>query len=115
MNGRSASPSRTLLPGYSAQKKRTFMTRLSFAVAAATLFFCGASVAQNNAGAQQADRDIPFKMTQVATFELPWRIAFLPDGRTPITEKVGRVQLVTQQGGKTEVQGIPSVFYQKQN
>ncbi len=28
-------------------------------------------------------------MTQVATFNLPWRIAFLPDGRMLITEKSG--------------------------
>ncbi|HKP66850.1 MAG TPA: PQQ-dependent sugar dehydrogenase [Casimicrobiaceae bacterium] len=91
------------------------MTRMSCAVAAASLFFCGTSSAQSNAGGQQADPNIPFKLTHVASFELPWRIAFLPDGRMLVTEKVGRVQLVTPQGGKTEVQGIPAVFYQKQN
>ena len=42
-------------------------------------------------------------MTQVATFNLPWRIAFLPDGRMLITEKPGAVWLVTQQGAKTPV------------
>ena len=31
--------------------------------------------------------------TQVATFSLPWRIAFLPDGRMLITEKVGESSL----------------------
>ena len=46
---------------------------------------------------------LPFTMTQVATFNLPWRIAFLPDGRMLITEKVGPVWLVTQQGAKTPV------------
>jgi len=91
------------------------MTRLSIAAGLATLMLCGASCAQSNAGAQQVDPNIPFTMTRVATFELPWRIAFLPDGRMLVTEKVGRVQLVTAQGGKTEVHGIPSVFYQKQN
>jgi glucose/arabinose dehydrogenase len=40
-------------------------------------------------------------MTQVTTFNLPWRIAFLPDGRMLITEKVGALWLVTQQGAKT--------------
>ena len=39
-------------------------------------------------------------MTQVATFNLPWRIAFLPDGRMLITEKVGPIWLVTQTGRK---------------
>ena len=53
-------------------------------------------------------------MTQVATFNLPWRIAFLPDGRMLITEKVGPVWLVTQQGAKTPVANVPAVLYQGQ-
>ena len=71
--------------------------------------------AQTNAGEQKADPDLPFTMTQVATFDLPWRIAFLPDGRMLVTEKVGRVQLVTPQGAKTEVAGVPPSYYQGQN
>jgi glucose/arabinose dehydrogenase len=54
-------------------------------------------------------------MTQVASFDLPWRIAFLPDGRMLVTEKVGRVVLVTQQGVKTELRGVPPSYYQGQN
>jgi glucose/arabinose dehydrogenase len=54
--------------------------------------------AQINAGDQQPEPGLPFTMTQVATFNLPWRIAFLPDGRMLVTEKVGPVWLVTQQG-----------------
>ena len=50
-------------------------------------------------------------MTQVATFNLPWRIAFLPDGRMLITEKVGPIWLVTQQGAKTPVENVPAVLY----
>jgi glucose/arabinose dehydrogenase len=57
---------------------------------------------------------MPFTMTQVATFNLPWRIAFLPDGRMLITEKVGPVWLVTQQGVKTPVANAPAVLYQGQ-
>src|SRR3954471_4323839 len=53
-------------------------------------------------------------MTQVATFNLPWRIAFLPDGRMLITEKVGPVWLVTQQGAKTPVANAPAVLSQGQ-
>ncbi|MES2525031.1 MAG: hypothetical protein V4617_20200, partial [Gemmatimonadota bacterium] len=45
--------------------------------------------AQVNAGEQPADSVLPFTMTKVATFNLPWRIAFLPDGRMLVTEKVG--------------------------
>jgi glucose/arabinose dehydrogenase len=53
--------------------------------------------AQVNAGAQKPEAGLPFTMTQVSNFELPWRIAFLPDGRMLITEKVGPVWLVSPQ------------------
>ncbi len=70
--------------------------------------------AQINAGEQKPEPSLPFTMTQVATFNLPWRIAFLPDGRMLITEKVGPVWLVTQQGAKTPVENVPAVLYQGQ-
>jgi glucose/arabinose dehydrogenase len=70
--------------------------------------------AQINAGEQKPEPILPFTMTQVATFNLPWRIAFLPDGRMLITEKVGPLWLVTQQGAKTPVSNVPAVLYQGQ-
>ncbi|MEP6831747.1 MAG: PQQ-dependent sugar dehydrogenase [Gemmatimonas sp.] len=66
--------------------------------------------AQVNAGEKAPITDLPFTMTQVATFNLPWRIAFLPDGRMLITEKVGPVWLVTQAGVKTPVANAPAVL-----
>jgi len=36
-------------------------------------------------------------------------MTFLPDGRMLVTEKPGRLQLVTQQGAKTEVMGVPAI------
>ena len=69
-----------------------------------------AARAQVNAGEQKPEPNLPFTMTQVATFNLPWRIAFLPDGRMLITEKVGPVWLVTQQGAKTPVANVPAVL-----
>jgi hypothetical protein len=74
-----------------------------------------AAWAQVNAGEQQPEPAVPFNLTTVATFELPWRIAFLPDGRMLITEKVGPVWLVTQQGDKTLVAGTPPVYWEGQN
>src|SRR3954447_16985764 len=70
--------------------------------------------AQINAGELKAEPALPFTMTQVATFKLPWRIAFLPDGRMLVTEKVGPVWLVTQQGEKTPIDNVPAVLYQGQ-
>lgn len=70
--------------------------------------------AQINAGEQKPEASVPFTLTQVATFELPWRIAFLPDGRMLVTEKVGPVWLVTEQGQKMPVANVPAVLYQGQ-
>lgn len=80
---------------------------------AALLLACvsAAGTAQVNAGTQPGDSILPFTMTQVATFNLPWRIAFLPDGRMVITEKVGPVWLVSQDGKKLPIQNVPRVLY----
>ena len=86
-----------------------------FASAALFLTFVStAAGAQVNAGAQAPEPTVPFTMTQVATFNLPWRIAFLPDGRMLITEKPGFLWLVTQQGAKTPVTNVPAVLAQGQ-
>ena len=86
-------------------------------LASAALFLTlvsAAAQAQISAGEQQPEPSLPFTMTQVATFNLPWRIAFLPDGRMLITEKVGPIWLVTKQGAKTPVSNVPAVLYQGQ-
>src|SRR6266566_4813065 len=86
-------------------------------LANAVLFLALASTsadAQINLGEKKAESTLPFTMTEVATFNLPWRLAFLPDGRMLITEKVGPVWLVTQQGVKTPVANAPAVMSQGQ-
>ena len=70
--------------------------------------------AQTNAGTLKSDPNLPFTMTDIATFNRPWRIAFLPDGRMLVTEKVGPVWLVTPKGEKTPVNNVPAVLYQGQ-
>ncbi len=70
--------------------------------------------AQVNAGEQKSETNLPFTMVQVTTLNLPWKIAFLPDGRMLITEKVGGLQLVTQQGAKTAVANVPAVVWRGQ-
>jgi len=67
-----------------------------------------------NAGELKPQSSMPFTMTQVATFKLPWRIAFLPDARMLVTEKVGPVWLVTERGEKTPVENAPAVLHQGQ-
>src|SRR6201985_1617924 len=84
----------------------------------ATLLLTLASMAawaQVNAGEQKPEASLPFTMTTVTTFNLPWRLAFLPDGRMLVTEKVGPVWLVSQQGQKFPVNGTPPVYWQGQN
>src|SRR5215472_3540852 len=66
------------------------------------------AAAQINAGRIAPEPTLPFNVTQVTTFNLPWRIAFLPDGRTLITEKVGALWVVTQTGDKTPVANLPA-------
>jgi aldose sugar dehydrogenase len=63
-----------------------------------------------NAGSKAPEASLPFTITQVASFSLPWRIAFLPDGRMLITEKTGPLWLVTQQGAKTPVTNVPAAL-----
>src|SRR5271156_3523239 len=90
---------------------------MTMKLAKAPLLFTLASVAawaQVNIGGQKPEAGLPFTMTTVATFKLPWRLAFLPDGRMLVTEKVGPVWLVTQQGVKTPIDNVPAVLYQGQ-
>src|SRR5580698_1592993 len=74
-----------------------------------------AAWAQVNVGELKPEASLPFSMTTVATFNLPWRLAFLPDGRMLVTEKVGPVWLVSQQGEKIQVGNTPKVYYQGQS
>jgi glucose/arabinose dehydrogenase len=74
-----------------------------------------AAWAQVNVGEQKPEAGLPFAMTTVATFKLPWRLAFLPDGRMLVTEKVGPVWLVSQRGEKILVANTPPVYWHDQN
>jgi len=75
-----------------------------------------AAWAQVNVGEQKAEAALPFAMTTTSTFGLPWRIAFLPDGRMLITEKIGPVWLVSADGQKIgPLTNTPAVYWQGQN
>ena len=87
--------------------------KFAIAAAAAALMATSAS-AQVNIGKQAPEASLPFVLTKVTTFNQPWRIAFLPDGRMLITEKPGALWVATQAGAKIQVANVPAVLAQGQ-
>ncbi|HEY3516786.1 MAG TPA: PQQ-dependent sugar dehydrogenase [Gammaproteobacteria bacterium] len=53
----------------------------------------------------------PFTVTQVGDFDIPWAIAFLPDGRMLVTEQRGMLKLYTPGGASVDVRGVPQVSW----
>lgn len=71
----------------------------------------GPRVTGGNAPARRL-LDPPFKSTEVARFNQPWAMAFLPDGRLLVTEKQGRLRLIDVASGAIgEISGVPAVAY----
>jgi glucose/arabinose dehydrogenase len=65
--------------------------------------------------ANAKDSSLPFTVTPVADFNEPWAMTFLPDGRLLVTEKRGRLLVVTQQGEISRpVEDVPNVDYRGQ-
>ena len=53
---------------------------------------------------------MPFDLAEIAKFDEPWAMAFLPDGRMLVAEKKGRLQIVGQDGQSSgSVRGVPNV------
>ena len=63
---------------------------------------------ENDAPAPPATR---FSRNEVARFDEPWAMTFLPDGRLLVTEKRGRLRLMTREGEVSEIAGAPEVAY----
>lgn len=79
---------------------------------AATAACGGAPIGGAEAGPTSGRREgnKPFVATPVATFDQPWAMTFLPDGRMLVTEKAGRLVLASADGKeRTVVSGIPQV------
>jgi glucose/arabinose dehydrogenase len=62
--------------------------------------------------AAQAQSELPFDVETITSFDEPWAMAFLPDGRMLVTEKKGSVRIVSQDGETNKgVRGVPDVNY----
>ncbi len=63
----------------------------------------------------QAQDELPFSVEPVTSFDQPWALTFLPDGRMLVTEKTGNLRVVTQEGAQSRpVEGLPDVDYRGQ-
>ena len=80
----------------------------------AMLLVAGLAFPQSDALAQNSK---PYKIeTFVDGIESPWSMAFLPDGRALITEKPGRLRVVSADGKlqPKPLSGVPNVFFSGQ-
>lgn len=78
------------------------------------LFLASASMTAGGASApitgERPATAKPFEATEVASFESPWAMTFLPDGQMLVTEKAGRLLLLSGDGKRrTVVTGTPEV------
>lgn len=88
--------------------------RLIQYLAISGLAACGATPTQSST--QESPTDRPFTRSEVATFDAPWALDFLPGSGVPttgvalVTEKGGKLWLLdTATGRKQEVSGVPPV------
>ena len=87
----------------------------------AVLLGAGAALMLAIAIGMAEERVIDAKTSQIkvetvaAGLDHPWGLAFLPDGRMLVTERVGRLRIVTKDGQISEpIKGVPEVFAQGQ-
>lgn len=83
----------------------------------ASLLVAAAPAAYAQANTQDTHSQLgTVRVTTVATgLQHPWGMVFLPDGNYLVTERPGRLRLVTPQGGvSSALSGLPTVFAQGQ-
>lgn len=95
--------------------KSLIKTGMLASVALTVVLAANPILAQENAGGNEASSELPFTVTEVASFTTPWALTFMPDGRMLVTQKPGGMYIVTEEGEKQEVSGMPEVFFEGQN
>ncbi len=86
--------------------------RIFAATIAATLIACAPVSAQDRVETRQGPVAVE---TVVDGLVHPWALTFLPDGRMLVTERPGRLRIVTTDGKTSEpLSGVPEVFAQGQ-
>jgi glucose/arabinose dehydrogenase len=89
--------------------------RLLAALAIGAALIGGVQAQGINAGDRPPSTERPFEAREIASFDTPWALAFLPGGNMLVTEKPGSMFLVTRQGRKTPVFNLPEVAAGGQN
>jgi glucose/arabinose dehydrogenase len=74
-----------------------------------SLLFVAGWVAGGAGGA--AAQTLPFTVNEIADFDVPWALEFLPDGRLLVSEQRGKLKLYAQGGAIGEITGVPAVSY----
>lgn len=98
----------------------TFTLAAAFVVAACSAGSSPSEAASGDVAALDASgkqpaaplADAPFTVEEVAAFDEPWAMTFLPGGkRALVTEKAGKLKLWQADGETLEVAGAPTVAY----
>ncbi|NNM14631.1 MAG: PQQ-dependent sugar dehydrogenase, partial [Gammaproteobacteria bacterium] len=77
--------------------------------------FLATACSGSSATATADDSSAPFKVNEITSFNEPWAMTFLPDGRLLVAVQPGQLFVVTQDGGKSRaVRGVPNVDYRGQ-
>ncbi len=85
-------------------------------LAAGVLAACGSSGDGNDPPAASnpppsSPGTTSFVVTPMGSFNEPWAMTFLPDGRLLVTEKAGVLKVYTLGGNASTVSGVPAVAY----
>jgi len=91
------------------------LTLLKRGAAVAAVVLSAYSAAPAQVPPQVQTKAGPLAVTSLAKLEHPWGMAYLPDGRLLITEKPGRLRILSADGKLSEaVPGTPAVAYKGQ-